>query len=158
MKTEFQTLLVSRLKLVFDSWKRKRNEKNFVLVDFVRQQAESSFGCRQKERKTTAKLEKSVENPNFQRFDNFQTRQKTNQLLELKTKEKMLEIIDLRTQKLKFYSLICDSFVRLKKRRKENKIKRQLLRFSVGKIGLTDDKIVLFGVKTHLTAEIKATE
>jgi hypothetical protein len=48
--------------------------------------------------------------------------------------------------------------VRLKKRRKENKIKRQLLRFSVGKIGLTDDKIVLFGVKTHLTAEIKATE
>ena len=36
IKTEFQTLLVSRLKLVFDSWKRKRNEKTFVLVDFVR--------------------------------------------------------------------------------------------------------------------------
>ena len=70
----------------------------------------------------------------------------------------MLEIIDLRTQKLKLYSLICDGFVQLKKRRKENKIKRQLLRFSVRKFGLTDDKIVVFGVKTHLTAEIKTTE
>ena len=35
-KTEFQTLLVSELKSVFDSWKRKRNEKKNVLVDFVR--------------------------------------------------------------------------------------------------------------------------
>jgi hypothetical protein len=36
MKTEFQTLLLAGRKVVFDSWKRKRNEKTFVLVDFVR--------------------------------------------------------------------------------------------------------------------------
>ena len=48
--------------------------------------------------------------------------------------------------------------MRLKKRRKENKIKRQLLRFSVGKSGLTDDKNVVFGVKAHLSAENQTIE
>ena len=113
-----------------------------VLSEFVRQRAESGFWQRQKGIKWTAKLENSAENPNFQRFDNFRTRKKTNKLFDFKTKEKMLEIIDLRTQNLKFYSLICDSFIRLKKRRKENKINRQLLRFSVGEFGLADEKIV----------------
>jgi hypothetical protein len=39
------------------------------------------------------------------------------------------------------------------KKRKENKINRQLMCFSVGKSGLTDEK-AHFGVKAHLSAEI----
>jgi len=34
LKTKFLTLLIFGRKLVFDSWKRKRNEKTFVLVVF----------------------------------------------------------------------------------------------------------------------------
>jgi hypothetical protein len=65
MKTEFQTLLVSELKSVFDSWKRKRNEKNFCFSGFCSLASGKRFLVPTKRKKTTAKPEKSVENPNF---------------------------------------------------------------------------------------------
>ena len=48
--------------------------------------------------------------------------------------------------------------MRLKKWRKEIKITRQFLRFSVGKYGLTDEKLSHFGVKARLSTEIYTTE
>ena len=47
----------------------------------------------------------------FSGLTTFEQDKKTNQLSDFKTKEKLLENIDLQTKKLKFYSLICDSFV-----------------------------------------------
>ena len=44
------------------------------------------------------------------------------QLSDLKTKEKLSENIDLQTKKLKFYSLICDSFVLTENEKKYNKL------------------------------------
>ena len=48
--------------------------------------------------------------------------------------------------------------MRLEKRRRKHKIKRQTLCVSVGKSGLTDDYFIAFGVKAHLSAEIETTE
>jgi len=59
---------------------------------------------------------------NFKRFDNIRTRQKTNQLSDFKTKEKLLENIDLQTNKLKYYSLICDGFVLTETKKKYKKL------------------------------------
>ena len=61
-------------------------------------------------------------------------------VFKLSDKSKTTEKHWLTNRRLIFFSLVCDSFVRLKKWRKENKINRQLLCFSVGKSGLTDEK------------------
>ena len=47
----------------------------------------------------------------FSGLTTFEQDKKTNQLSDFKTIEKMLENIDLLTNKLKFYSLICGSSV-----------------------------------------------
>ena len=49
----------------------------------------------------------------------FRQDKKTNQLSDFKTKEKLLENIDFYTKKLRFYSLICDSFVQTENEEKE---------------------------------------
>ena len=74
----------------------------------------------------------------FSSSTTFGQDKKTNQLSDFKTKEKILENIDLLTTKLKFYSLICDSFVLTENEEKILKT-RQLLCVSVGKCGLSSD-------------------
>ena len=81
------------------------------LSDFVRQQAESGFWRRKKKEKRLINLNNQLKIQTFSSSTTFGQDKKTNQLSDLKTKEKMLENIDLLTTKLKFYSLICDSFV-----------------------------------------------
>ena len=52
----------------------------------------------------------------------FRQDKKKNQLSDFKTKEKLLENIDLQTKKLKFYSLICDGFVLTETKKKFKKL------------------------------------
>ncbi len=49
----------------------------------------------------------------------FRQNKKENQLSDFKTKEKLLENIDLQEKNLRFYSLICDSFVQTENEEKE---------------------------------------
>ena len=73
-------------KSVFVGSTRKETlRKDFCFSEFAHWRAESGFDSDKNKEKRTAKLENSVEIPNFWLFDNFRTRQKINQLLELKT-------------------------------------------------------------------------
>ena len=54
---------------------------------------------------------------------------KTNQLSDFKTNGKLLENIDLQTKKLKFYSLICNNFVRIENEEKIIKNSTAFVRF-----------------------------
>ena len=66
---------------------------------------------RQKERKRLLNLKNQLKIQTFRGSTTVGQDKKTNELSDFKTKEKMLENIDLLTNKLKFYSLICGSFL-----------------------------------------------
>ena len=74
----------------------------------------------------------------FRGSTTFGQDKKTNQLSDFKTKEKLLENIDLQTKKLKFYSLICDSFVLTENEEKNIKNSTAFVRFG-WKVGLSSD-------------------
>ena len=78
------------------------------------------FGVDKKKEKRLLNLKNQLKIQTFSGSTTFGQDKKTNQLSDFKTKEKMLENIDLLTTKLKFYSLICDSFVQTEN--EENKI------------------------------------
>ena len=65
----------------------------------------------------------------FSSSTTFGQDKKTNQLSDFKTKEKLLENIDLQTKKLKFYSLIYDSFVLKENEEKNIKNSTAFVRF-----------------------------
>ena len=69
------------------------------------------FGVDKKKEKRLLNLKNQLKIQTFSGSTTFGQDKKTNQLSDFKTKEKLLENIDLQTKKLKFYSLICDSFV-----------------------------------------------
>ncbi len=69
------------------------------------------FGVDKKKEKRLLNLKNQLKIQTFSGSTTFGQDKKTNQLSDFKTKEKMLENIDLLTNKLKFYSLICGGFV-----------------------------------------------
>ncbi len=69
------------------------------------------FGVDKKKEKRLLNLKNKLKIQTFSGSTTFRQDKKKNQLSDFKTKEKLLENIDLLTKKLKFYSLICDSFV-----------------------------------------------
>ena len=78
------------------------------------------MGVDKKKEKRLLNLKNQLKIQTFSGSTTFGQDKKTNQLSDFKTKEKLLENIDLQTKKLKFYSLICDSFVQSENEEKRN--------------------------------------
>ena len=89
-----------------------------------------AFFCADKKKeKRLLNLKNQLKIQTFSGSTTFGQDKKTNQLSDLKTKEKLLENIDLQTEKLKFYSLICDSFVLTENEEKNIKNSTAFVRF-----------------------------
>ena len=87
------------------------------------------FGVDKKKEKRLLNLKNQLKIQTFSGSTTLGQDKKTNQLSDFKTKEKMLENIDLLTNKLKFYSLICDSFVLTENEEKNIKNSTAFVRF-----------------------------
>jgi hypothetical protein len=87
------------------------------------------FGVNKKKEKRLLNLKNQLKIQTFSGSTTFGQDKKTNQLSDFKTKEKLLENIDLQTKKLKFYSLICDSFVLTENEEKNIKNSTAFVRF-----------------------------
>ena len=87
------------------------------------------FGADKKKEKRLLNLKNQLKIQTFSGSTTFRQDKKKNQLSDFKTKEKLLENIDLLTKKLKFYSLICDSFVLTENEEKNIKNSTAFMRF-----------------------------
>ena len=87
------------------------------------------FGVDKKKEKRLLNLKNQLKIQTFSGSTTFGQDKKTNQLSDFKTKEKMLENIDLLTNKLKFYSLICGSSVLTENEEKNIKNLTAFVRF-----------------------------
>ena len=87
------------------------------------------FGADKKKDKRLLNLNNQLKIQTFSGSTTFKQDKNTNQLSYFKTKEKMLENIDLLTNKLKFYSLICGSFLLTENKEKNIKNSTAFVRF-----------------------------